>query len=264
MEESQVQATEAVAVSNEQESVQQSAPSMEDVARSQGWKPKEEYDGDPSRWVSAETFVAKGELIDKIENLGRELKEQKRANAMLLEHHKKVKESEFSRAIEFLKAQKKAALEEGDAEKVVELDEQLATVRETQTMQKQTVQQAPAIHPEFAQWVNGNDWYAKDAELRSVADAMGMRYAQNNPGITPKDVLDFVSKQIKKNYPEKFTNPNRSRPSAVEGASQASTRKSDDFTMTDEEKQVMNTFVRSGIMSKDEYMAELKKMKGVK
>jgi hypothetical protein len=33
--------------------------------------------------------------------------------------------------------------------------------------------------------------------------------------------------------------------------------------MTEDEKKVMNTFVRQGIMSKDEYIKELKASKGV-
>ena len=258
-----VETTEETAQSTTE--VVQSSPSMEDVARTQGWKPKEEYDGDPSRWVSAETFVAKGELIDKIESIGRELKEQKKANVMLLEHHQKVKESEFSRAVEFLKAQKKIALEEGDAGKVVDLDEQLATVRETQQLQKQqTVSQPQGIHPDFAQWVRGNEWYAKDADMRSTADALGLKHASQHPDLSPNEVLDFVSKQIKKVYPEKFQNPNRIKPSSVEGTTPPASGSKDSLQMTEEEKQVMNTFVRSGVMSKEDYIAELKKMKGIK
>ena len=33
--------------------------------------------------------------------------------------------------------------------------------------------------------------------------------------------------------------------------------------MTEEEKRVMNTFIRQGIMTKDDYISELKKTKGV-
>ena len=82
----------------------QETSSIEDRAREQGWKPKEEYEGDPSKWVSAETFVAKGELIDRIEALGKKLKDSEKTINLLKEHHARVKESEFKNAVAFLKA----------------------------------------------------------------------------------------------------------------------------------------------------------------
>jgi len=243
---------------------------IEDVAKTQGWRPKEEYEGDPTKWVSAETFVAKGELIEKIETIGRELKEQKKANQALLEHHKKVKDSEFKRAVDYLKAQKADALRKGDAELVVDLDDQLANVRETQKLQAQ--EPVVASQPrEFTDWVSNNKWYDTDDDLREEADIIGLTYAEKykQQGIQkdPLEVLEYVSKQIKKLNPEKFTNPNRNKPSIVEGSAAPASRKTDTFELTEDERQVMNQFMRSGVigpngMSKDDYINEVKKVRG--
>ena len=97
---------EAVVDTNAQPATSQE-PTVEDLAREKGWRPKEEYSGDAGRWKSAEVFLALDEPIQKIEALAKELKEQKKANQMLLQHHQQVKESEFKRAYEFLKSQKK-------------------------------------------------------------------------------------------------------------------------------------------------------------
>lgn len=252
-------------------SVEPSEPdvSVEDRAREQGWRPKEEYDGDKSKWVSAETFVAKGELIGKIESLGKELKNTKKAMAMLQDHHSKVKEAEFTRAVNYLKQQKKQAYESGDVDKIIEIDEQLATVKETQKRQSELIQQqneVPDVHPNFSQWVDNNTWYNSDSELRDTADALGLSYAKVHPDKSPEDVLDYVAKKIKAAYPEKFTNQNRNRPSAVEGAGNTARKSSTvvDADMSEEEVRIMNTFVRQGIMTKEEYMKELKAIKGVK
>jgi hypothetical protein len=245
----------------EAEVVQQ--PTIEDRAKEQGWRPKEEYEGPSDKWVSAETFVAKGELIEKIEALGKELKSQKKANQMLIEHHHKVKDSEFKRAVDYLKAQKKTAYENGDVDKIIELDDQIAEVRDTQKKQAQ-VQQDPEIHPEFQAWVADNKWYDRDEEMRETADAIGISYKDKNPALTPGQVLKYVEGQIKKLYRDKFENPNRTKPSAVETGATGSTKKTDSFELTDEEKQVMMSFVRTGIMSKEDYLAELKSMKGFK
>ena len=240
-------------------------PSIEDTARAQGWKPKEEYDGDTSKWVSAETFVAKGELISKIETLNKELKTQRKATQMLQEHHKRVQESEFKRAVEFLKAQKKAAYERGDVDAIMDLDEQIATVRETQRIQK--AEPANDDKPdvsEFNSWVEQNGWYDSDKEMRDAADTIGVGYKGKNPDKTPGEVLSYVEKQIKRMFPEKFQNPKRNQPSAVEGSgrSAGSGGKRDSFELSEEERKVMNTFVRQGIMSADDYISEVKRMRG--
>ena len=244
---------------------QSSSSTIEDRAREQGWKPKEEFEGDSSKWVSAETFVAKGELIDRIEQLGKKLKDSDKTIAMLKEHHTKVKETEFKRAVEFLKQQKKQAYESGDVDKILELDDKIAEVRETQKAQKQQdqVDETPEAHPAFQSWVSDNKWYESDSEMRADADAFGEAYARNNTDKTPQEVLEYVTKKIKKAYPEKFTNPNRNKPTGVESGSgnrQGSSR--DNFTLTEEEAKVMNTFVRNGVMTKEEYMREVKAMRG--
>lgn len=239
--------------------------SVEDRAREQGWRPKEEFDGEPSKWVSAETFVAKGELIDRIESLGKKLKDSEKTIKMLTEHHTKVKESEYKRAVEFLKSQKKAAYESGDVDRIIELDDKIAEVRDTQKAQKQqeAVNAEPETHPAFQSWVSENKWYEKNSEMRSDADAFGEAYARNNPDKTPTEVLEFVTRKIKKAYAEEFQNPNRNRPSGVEGGGgnrQGASR--DSFTLTEEESRVMNTFVRNGVMTKEEYITQVKAMRG--
>jgi len=244
-------------------------PTIEERAREQGWRPLEEFDGEKAKWVSAETFVAKGELIDKIEVLGKELKNTKKAMSMLQDHHKQVKEAEFTRAVNFLKQQKKQAYEQGDVDKIIEIDEQIASVKETQKKQSEIVntqQEDSVVHPEFSNWVDNNRWYNNDNELRDAADGIGMSHAKNNPNKSPAQVLDFVAKKIKALYPEKFTNQNRNRSSTVEGSGNSAGRRANsgsDIDMSDDEVKVMNTFVRQGIMTKEEYIKELKSVKGI-
>lgn len=256
---------EVTPVANEAVGGDEPVSSIEDRAREQGWRPKEEFDGDPSKWVSAETFVAKGELIDRIEALGKKLKDADKTINMLKEHHTKVKESEFKRAVDFLKSQKKVAYENGDVDKIIEIDDRIAEVRETQKAQaaQEAVNTGTELHPDFASWVSENKWYEKDSEMRADADAFGEAYARNNPNKSPTEVLEYVTTKIKKAYAEKFQNPNRTKPNGVEaggGTRQGGSR--DSFTLTEEEAKVMNTFIRNGVMTKDEYIKEVKRMRG--
>lgn len=242
----------------------ETTPSIEDRAKEQGWRPKEEYEGDPGKWVSAETFVAKGELIEKIEALGKELKNTKKAMGMLQEHHTKVKEAEFARAIEYLKAKKKAAYEAGDVDAIMEFDDKIAEVKETQKAQvvasNISEEAAEAVHPDFVQWQKRNSWYTEDEEMKEVADDLGIAYA-NRTKKSPSEVLSYVESRIRKMYPEKFTNPNKGKPSVVEGSGspgRTTPKGEEGLDLSDEERQVMNTFIRSGVMTKEEYLKELK------
>jgi hypothetical protein len=241
--------------------------SLEDRAREQGWRPKDEFDGDASKWVSAETFVAKGELIDKIESLGKKLKDSEKTINMLKDHHARVKETEFRNAVAFLKAQKKEAYEQGDVDRIIELDDKIAEFRETEKRQKEEIAAQSSngsTHPDFEAWVSENKWYDKDTEMRGDADSIGATYKRNNPSKTANEVLDYVTTRIKKLYPEKFQNQNRNRPSAVEGGGTRTGSSRDSFSLTDEEARVMNTFIRNGVMTKEEYIKEVKAMRGIK
>ena len=92
---------------------------VQEQALAQGWVPKEEYKGDPEKWVEAAEFLRRGELFAKIEHQNRELKDVKRALQEITKLHSQVREIEYKRALDTLKAQKKTALEEGDADAVI-------------------------------------------------------------------------------------------------------------------------------------------------
>lgn len=238
-------------------------------ARAQGWKPKEEYEGDPNKWRPAKEFVERGELFGKIDTLGKELKETKKALTMLQEHHSKVKETEYKRAVEELKALQKRHLEEGNADEYLQTTELLTDLKAEQkareVVEKQVSQQvAKTPDPRFTAWVEQNTWYATNREMREFADAIGLQHAQANPQKAPEEVLTYVTTQVKRAFSEAFVNPNRNKPSAVEGSSTPSGNKKDSFELTDEERKVMNTFLRTGALTKEEFIADLKKMRGIK
>ena len=234
----------------------------EQEARDQGWKPKEEYEGDPSKWRPAKEFVERGELFGKIDSLGKELKETRKALKMLQDHHSKVKETEFNRAVNELKGLQKKHLEEGNSDEYIKTTELLTDLKAEQKAREVMSQQAqPAVDPRFTAWQERNAWYGKDTEMRQFADTLGLGYAQANPGLDPDEVLEYVTNQVKKTFKDRFENPNRTKPSAVEGSSNAQPKK-DDVQLTDDERRVMNTFVRQGIMTKEEYIAQVKAMRG--
>lgn len=238
---------------------------VEQRAIEMGWKPKSQFSGDEADFIDAKEFVSRKPLFDRIEHQSRELKEVRKALKALSDHHQKVKETEYKAALEELKQEKRRALESGDADKLIEIDDRIAEEKARQVVsEREDKTQTNQPHPEFVNWVKQNTWYANDAEMRISADQIGTAYAAAHPELDPNEVLKYVKERIRKVYPEKFQNPNKERPSAVEGSSNAPTRSSrsrDDFVLTDEERRVMNTFVRTGVMTAEEYKAELRKVR---
>lgn len=260
----QQEAPQQAETNQQQEAAPTAVDSYEETARAQGWKPESEFEGDKAKWRPAKEFVERGELFSKIDTMGKELKETRKAMKMLQEHHSKVKQTEYNNALNELKALQKRHLEEGNSDGYLETTELLTDLKAEQKAREVVNQNtAPTPDPRFVSWAEENKWYQKDQELREYADTIGLGYAQRNPGLDPEQVLEYVTAQVKSRYKDKFVNPNRTKPSSVEGASAPAASKGS-IDLTDDEKRVMNTFVRQGIMSKDEYLSEIKKMRGIK
>lgn len=236
---------------------------VEQEALNSGWVPKDQFNGDEHKWVDAAEYLRRGELFKKIESQSKELKDVKRALQEMKKLHSEVREVEYKRALETLKAQKKAALEEGDADAVIAADERIDLIKEQQrALQQETpeVPQSGEEHPEFVEWKSRNSWYTSSTPMKAFADALGAELASQ--GLTPPQVLRKVEEEVKKEFPHKFQNPRQARPSAVESTSGRGGAASG-FQLTPEEKRVMHTFVRTGVMTEADYIKELRKVKGL-
>lgn len=251
------------------EVAEQSTPEVVDSytqqALEQGWKPKEEYQGDPGKWKEAKEFVERGELFKKIDTMGKELKETRRALQMLKEHHNKVKEVEYSKAVNELKQLQKKHLEEGNSDGYLETTELLTDLKAEQKAREVVQEVTPAQpDPRFVSWVTDNKWYNNDPEMRQFADAVGMGYAQTNRNLSPEEVLAYVTKEVKERFKDKFVNPNRAKSTLVGSSNtSAGTSTKNDIELTDDERRVMNTFIRTGVLTKEEYLSEIKRMRSV-
>ena len=234
----------------------------EQQAMEQGWVPQDEWEGDPEQWRPAKEFLDRGELFKKIEDQNRTIKEFKRALDDLKGHHAKTRETEYARAIQALKAQKIAALEDGDAAAVVKLDDQIDLVKDEQSKLKQAAfqPQQEQLNPEFVNWVDKNKWYETSQPMRAYADALGRDLAYK--GLAPGEVLKEVERQVRDEFPQKFRNANRDKPGAVESSTNKGVKGNNDVSLSDDERRVMQRFVRTGVMTEKEYMVELKRIKG--
>lgn len=238
---------------------------LELKALEEGWRPKDEWEGDPDQWIDAGEYVRRGPLFEKIDSLNRQAKENNKVIKALQEHLEKVRQGEYKAHLEALRLEKKEALEEGDADRLIEIDEKIAEAKATEKIEKlEAKQEASQPDPRFVAWVNKNPWYINDQELQSFADEVGIIYKNRNPDTDPTDVLEYVSKRVQKEYPDKFKNERKARPNIVEGSGAPTTKKKDTFELSDEERKAMHIIVRTGALTEAEYIADLKKIKGIK
>ena len=115
-------------------------------------------------------------------------------------------------------------------------------------------------NPEFAEWVDKNKWYETSQPMRAYADALGRDLAYK--GLAPGEVLKEVERQVRDEFPQKFRNANRDKPGAVESSTNKGVKGNNDVALSDDERRVMQRFVRTGVMTEKEYMVELKRIKG--
>ena len=240
---------------------------VEQEALELGWQPKEDFEADPKnegkKWRSAEEFMDRKPLFDKIDQQGKELKQVKQALQHLAYQNKKVEHLAYQRALEELKAQKAAALEEGDHAAVVNIDERIVELKTTPPTMEAPQESEPT--PEFQQWVDQNKWYVNDKEMRSVADGIGLSLARER--VPPQEIMTLVSERIKKIFPDKF---NKRVPP---GPDSSGTRRSGggsnvENMLTPAEQRIMNTIVQTGV-SKEDYLKQFvainpERFKGVK
>lgn len=242
----------------------QNTPSpMEQEAREAGWLPKEEYTGDTNKWVSADEFVRRGELFKRIESQSRELKNMRKAIEDIQQLHTKSREVEYKRALETVRAEKKAALEDGDADAVIEADEKIDMLREAQreSVSRPTQTSSGEEHPAFVDWLSKNSWYESNRGMKAYADTIGAELQQK--GLSPAEVLAQVAKAVRTEFPNRFKNPNQEKPNSVEGGSPGGSKTTkDNFVLSDTERGIMNNLIRLGVMTKESYIEELKKVKG--
>lgn len=238
------------------------ADPVELQARELGWKPKEEFEADEKnqgkKWRSAEDFMDRKSLFDKIDSQSHELKTLKKGLQAFAQHYTNVEKAAFQRAYDALKIQRKEALQEQDLVKAEEIRDDMDDLKKKIESAAPPVE-IPEEPVEFVQWKDRNNWYQKDTAMTRFADDLGRRL--HLEGYSPAEVLKEVETRIKSVYPEKFQNPNRSAaPQMVNPGRKADTRET--FRMSDDERRIMKNMVRTGIMTEEQYIADLKKMRG--
>lgn len=237
---------------------------VEQEASKYGWKPESEFVAKPGRkWKTAEQFMADKPLYDKIDEQHKYQKKLERQVDLLREHYEKVEKAAYERALNDLKAERKQALEEGDLIRAEEIRDEIED-------RKRTAPKPEPVQPEvdMDSWKSENTWYEQDEDMTAFADGLGNRLLKK--GKSPQEILEVVAEKVRDAFPHKFEpkrNPNRDSAPRVESNSKKSGGKTTSETgfMTAEEIRFMEGFLKSGApITREEYIRDMKKVKGVK
>ena len=218
-------------------------------ARETGWAPKEQFRGDPEKWIDAETWAKRGEeFIPLLKTANRELRSQIDAMNGKLEQQGRMLNA-ASKALEELKTESleqnteqlagrknelmnaiAEAHSAGEIRRELELRDELADVNESIRGMKRPAQ--PQVQPSteggngvdhtqnpiFQQFLKDNPWFGHDAMMSDAA--LGLLNRMNASGesarMTPSERFDRVAKEIKARFGYS-ENPRRNSPNRVEG-----------------------------------------------
>lgn len=245
-------------------SSEQNVVSVEEEARKEGWRPKEEFH-DSENWVGAKEYLYRRKLMNKIHT---QTTEMKRMNQELSIHRRNVENIEkvimrreelaAQHERENIVRERREAIQNGDVEAVERLDEKISTL--PSEIKKENA--GPLIPPETQEWTKRHaSWFNKNSEENTEM----MEYAawaekhvyRNNPDIAVSDALREIEKEVRQKFPHRFRNPNVERRQEVESAGEYTAprkNKIDQSKITPVLRDIAQQFVRKGLYkTTDEY-----------
>jgi len=234
---------------------------QEAKARIQGWVPREDFRGDPDKWIDAKSFVERGETIvpimkERNERLEKDLREMKESFKEFSEFHRKTEDRVYQKALKEIEQRKLTAVESADTVgyQSAELERiELEKVKPVPKIEK------PVELPEMQEFRKSNVWYDSDQELTAEADALGAAYAKQN--ITYPKILEKVQATMKILHPEKFTNVRRDGAPSVESVSSETglPKKSNNHAyenLPGDAKKQCDKWVKNGLLTKEQYIQD--------
>lgn len=224
-------------------------------ARASGWRPKEEFEGDPDQWVDAGEFVRRKPLFDQLHTLKKQLSAAEKQQQQLAEFAANASKRAREQALAEFEAEKKAAFEAGDYQAFNEADKKAQQIQQADP--RQQVQAAPEIPQEVQDFAKRNErWFEKDRAMTAYAVDMAREYIEQG-GKTREEALRLVEADVKREFAHKFVNPNKDKPAAVV-AENGDKRGAGKLTMSDltkEQRSVWNSLKNH--MTFEEYAKEL-------
>ncbi len=229
----------------------------EQEAISMGWNP-EGVEG--KRNISAEEFVERKSLFDRIHKLERQTKTSDKVITALKKYNEQISEKAYERALTELKQQKYQALEEGDTTRVIELDDEIEKVRAEKPQPiEEEVSAQEAYAPEewnrgFTEFASQNVWYGRRPDMTQTADRLGAEFKEQNPDVSPEELFTYVKSEITSQFKDFFEEKPISKVDSGTRRSKATAQKKSIKDIPEEDREIALTLIRTGTISEEEYL----------
>lgn len=245
---------------------------IEELAVSMGWNPS--FEGaEGKEKLSAKDYIKKGrdiqrDMSKRLKSQSDAIDEMKSSIQGIQDHYEKVSKAEIAKAKKELKDKRKEAIIDGDVDAVEKIDEEMDTLKEQEKTNKKEAKNKDKI---FDDWISDNKWFEEDAEMVNYANYKLASELKRNPSLSTSEQLDFARKSVEDKFPEYFgkSKPEKKTPPTAvnEGGSRPGSGAKKEFTSADlsaDQRAIMKTFVRQGIMTEKQYIADLVKIGEVK
>ncbi len=174
-------------------------------ASNNGWKPKDQWKGNPDDWVSAKKFNERGDMIGRIKQLENAAKQFDDR----LANQRKLMDAQREQEVAKLEEQRKQAVELADVEKFNTVQKQLDDIKHTQPDQNSQTNNEQQTIDEFNA---GNPWIFEDSPKAIYAKAMFGQFLQQ--GMNATQAIDQMQAAVNKHYPPR--NERREQPATNE------------------------------------------------
>jgi len=174
---------------------------IEEMAEKIGWRPKDKFEGrDGDKFVPAYEYIINMEAINKKQSstnfrLEKSIESIKKNVNKMINHQKKVSQTEIENVTNKLKEERRNAIREGDVDTVEALDKKISAVLEGADYGGEETDERPPTR-EFMEWHEKNDWYGTDEELTDMANAISGKYEGSDKTIA--EVLKIVDKKMER------------------------------------------------------------------
>jgi hypothetical protein len=244
-------------------------PSVEDRARDMGWAPKDDWRGDPDKWVDAGEFVRRADEVlpivraekKKLEasltKAKEEIAEMRSTFKEFKKHHSETQQRAYERAMKDLQARQAEAVEAGDIKAVRETTKEIVDL--TQGMKPDEKDADPYDTPEhqrtLAAWKAENAWFESDRAMTGAAAAIAAEL--EDKGVRGAEQLAEIAKRIRAEFPHKFQNERRAAAAAVEGTPAPARKPGKTWAdLPSEAKSFAERMVKQGLMTREQYVKD--------
>lgn len=185
----------------------------EERALAKGWKPVDQFHGDPEDHLPAEVFLQNFTWVKEINKwkgannrLQQDMAKQQQALDYLVEHNQKVAKLSYDQAMQDARKQMEDAAALGDTQTVGQMHDRILELKAQESKPAPLPASGTPAAPAYVQnFIDRNsDWYGPNAAMTAYALSRDKQIAAENPGVDPNVALRMLETDIRKRFADYF------------------------------------------------------------